>query len=177
MSQRELGEILGVRQQQIARWEATNYRTVDLGRVDSVANALGVTLDDLTPAAGLPFAAEAVASYGAAPLATAGSNVRSVRDLGEIAARIRAHGDELRDRFHVSRIGVFGSFAYGEQTPRSDVDLLVAYAVRPAGLANFALPEFCEGILGRKADVVEEHLLRDRLKPRVMKDVVYVWTA
>lgn len=33
--------------------------------------------------------------------------------------------EELRDRFTVSRIGVFGSVARGDARPESDVDILV----------------------------------------------------
>jgi len=180
MSQRELGDLLGVRQQQVARWEASAYRTADLARVDAAARVLGVFIA-LTGGAFL--ATEAPALYGAtttppdAIAVPSAGGVVPVRDLGEIAARIRANGDEFRDRFHIDRIGVFGSFVYGEQTATSDVDLLVDFSVRPTGFAYFEPQIFCEELLGREVDFVEDQFLRDRLKPRVMKDVVYVWKA
>lgn len=173
ISQRELGEALGVRQQQIARWETTGYRTASLQRVDSAARALGLELEAPVGAHATLLAAESVAAYGA----TATANVAPVRDLGEIAARIRANGDVLRDRYHLDRIGVFGSFVYGEQTPVSDVDLLVEFARKPRGFAYFEPIVFAEELLGREVDFVEPALLRERLRDRVLKDTVYVWST
>ena len=37
----------------------------------------------------------------------------------------------LRERFGVASIGVFGAFSLGEDTPESDVDVLVTYTYRP----------------------------------------------
>jgi predicted nucleotidyltransferase len=114
------------------------------------------------------LAAEPVAQYGTA--------VAPVRDLGEIAARIREHAAEFAAQ-GVVRIGVFGSFAVGEQTPASDVDLLVDYAQRPEGFAFFEAPALAERVLGRKVDWTQPHLLKDRLEPRILAEVVYVWEA
>jgi uncharacterized protein len=165
MSQRALGELLGVKQQQIARWEASGYRSASLERVAAVAEALGVD----APAEARPLlAAEAVATYGPA--------VAPVRDLGEIAARVREHATEFAAQ-GVVRIGVFGSFAVGEQTPASDVDLLVDYAQRPEGFAFFEAPALAERVLGRKIDWTQPHLLKGRLGPRILAEVVYVWEA
>lgn len=174
VSQTELGSRIGVRQQQITRWEATGYRTAPLHRVEEVARALGIRAtfegDAVDP---VLMAAEPIATYGDAPA----TGVTPVRDLGEIAARIRANGDAFRERFGVARIGVFGSFVYGEQTRDSDVDLLVDFARKPAGFAYFEPAIFAEDLLGRKVDLVESAFLRERLRDRVMEDTVYVWSA
>lgn len=173
ITQRDLGTRLGTTQQQIARWEASDYRTASLERVASAAEALG--LDAALPdaaRAGLPVVAEATATYGPAAPGTAAP----VRDLGEIAARLRAHSDTLRDRYRIDRIGVFGSFAVGEQTPDSDVDLLV----ETNGLTGFLFieaAEYTEDILGRDVDFAEPDLLKQRLRDRALREAVYVWTA
>jgi predicted nucleotidyltransferase len=62
------------------------------------------------------------------------SAVPPAKDLGEIVARIRARGADFSAR-GLSRIGVFGSFALGDQTPDSDVDLLVEFSDKPSGFA------------------------------------------
>jgi predicted nucleotidyltransferase len=173
MSQRELGSRVGVVQQQIARWEAA-YRTAPLARVEAVARELGsgVTLAGEATETTL-LAAESTATYGAATT----TGVVPVRDLGEIAARIPASGDVFRDRFGVARIGVFGSFVYGEQTRDSDVDLLVVFTRKPSGFAYFEPAIFAEELLGREVDLVEPAFLRERLRDRVLGDTVYVWSA
>jgi predicted nucleotidyltransferase len=170
MSQRELGERLAVRQQQIARWEATGYRTAHLARVDAAASVLGV--EPVGTNTSLPLAAEAPAAY----LDGTRAGVSPVRDLGEIAARIREHGPELRRQYAITRVGVFGSFACGEQTSGSDVDLLVDVE-DPGGFRFVEAADFAERILGRDVDVARPHLLRERLRARVLGEVVYVWSA
>lgn len=47
---------------------------------------------------------------------------------GRMVQRISGIRSELRERFSVTRIGVFGSFARGEERPDSDVDILVELA-------------------------------------------------
>lgn len=167
LSQRELGAALGVAQQQVARWEASGYRNASLERVDAVARAIGYETTDL------PLAAEAPATYAVEAAAPA---VTPVRDLGEIAARIRAHGRELKERYGIVRIGVFGSFVYGEQTDASDVDLLVEMP-KPGGFLFVEAAQYVEDLLGRDVDFIEPHALHPRMRDRVFREAVYVWAA
>lgn len=46
LTQRQLGERLGLKEQQIQRYEATNYAGASLGRVTQVVEALGIDLSD-----------------------------------------------------------------------------------------------------------------------------------
>ena len=174
ISQREFGSHLGVHQQQVARWEAAEYRNASLERVAAAAAALGVEPDS-SHADALPIAADPAAAYRPGPALVA----PPVRDLGEIAARLRANGSTLRDEYGFGRIGVFGSFARGEQTVESDVDLLVEFADprKIDGLRFMEAADHVEDLLGRRVDIIRPHLLKERLRPRVMEDVVYVWPS
>ncbi|MGB4442738.1 MAG: nucleotidyltransferase domain-containing protein [Coriobacteriia bacterium] len=167
MSQRELGAAVGVAQQQVARWEASGYRNASLERVDAVVRALGCETTEL------PLAAEARATYTVETVAPA---VTPVRDLGEIAARIRAHDRELKEQYGIVRIGVFGSFVHGEQTAESDVDLLVEMP-KPGGFLFVEAAQYMEDLLGRDVDFIEPHALHPRMHDRVLRETVYVWTA
>lgn len=167
LSQAELANKLGTTEQQVARWEANAYRSVSLGRVAAVA----VALEEAGPAS--PQTADAEVSPTDAP---ASGRVTPVRDLGETAARIRAHGDELRDRFHLDSIGVFGAFACGMQTPGSDVDLLIETA-DPDNLRFVEAADFLEDVLGRQVDASRPHLLGDHRRGRVQSEAVCVWSA
>jgi hypothetical protein len=178
LSQRELGARVGVAQQQIARWEASGYRGASLERVDDVTQALGYGTRDVTADQTL-LAAETAATYGAngaTTTALAAPAVTPVRDLGEIAARIRANSREFAERFGIVRIGVFGSFAYGEQTETSDVALLVEMP-EPGGFLFVEAAQHMEDLLGREVDFVRAEGLHARLRDRVLKDAVYVWAA
>ena len=62
----------------------------------------------------------------------------------------------------VSQVWLFGSYARGEETPESDVDLLVRFDhSNPIGLFAYArMWRELEERLGRKVDLVEEGTLR-----------------
>ncbi len=167
LSQRELAAAINTSQQQIARWEATAYRTASLDRVAQAAQAL-----EALARSGI-LAAEATAIYSPSRLEP---QPAAARDLGDIAVRIRSHGREFSERFRFERIGVFGSFARGEQEPDSDVDLLVE-TNDPGGLRFLEAGEFAESILGRRVDMVRPETLKHQLRPRVDEEVIYVWGA
>ncbi len=72
--------------------------------------------------------------------------------------------------YRVTRAGLFGSFARGEATAKSDVDILVEIG-KPIGLFEFIrLERKLEEVLGRRVDLVEHSTLKPRIKPYVMKD-------
>jgi len=65
---------------------------------------------------------------------------------------------------YVVKAELFGSLVRGDDTPDSDVDLLVVYDnSRPKGFRSFAIFDDIETALGRRVDIVQEHLLHDCL--------------
>ena len=78
----------------------------------------------------------------------------------------------LKSRFNVNRIGIFGSFARGEQTGISDIDLLVEFS-EPIGWEFIDLKEYLERILGIRVDLVTVNALKPQLKDIILKQVVY----
>lgn len=176
LSQRELAELVGVHQQQIARWEKQRYASTSLGRLSRVAEALGIAAAALLEAGVQPLlAADAPAAYGSAVVERPAS-VTPVRDLGGVIARIRAHADELYERYGVTSIDVFGSFARGEQTPESDVDLIVEVA-EPTLETVFGSERFLNDLLGRKTECGALASINPRVRRNVEEDLVHVWRA
>ena len=82
-------------------------------------------------------------------------------------------------RPHIKRIAVFGSFARGEDTAESDIDLLVelkAPEKRPRlGLGWFGLEEELGRILGREVELIAEGSLSPYLRPYAEKDMVLLY--
>ena len=74
----------------------------------------------------------------------------------EILETLRTHRDELRKRFGVKSLAVFGSVARGEAKPESDVDIVVEFNPQAhVGLFKMVeLKEFLEKVLGCPVDVV-----------------------
>lgn len=80
---------------------------------------------------------------------------------------------ELAARFSVSRIGIFGSFARGEQTEASDIDILVEFS-RPVGFFTFIeLEEFLSAALRAPVDLVTPDALKPVIRDRVTAEVTY----
>ena len=80
----------------------------------------------------------------------------------------------LREKFNVKSIGLFGSYARGEQKDKSDVDILVEFS-KPIGFFKFMeLEEYLSKRLGVKVDLVTPDALKPTIKPQIMREVVYV---
>ena len=75
--------------------------------------------------------------------------------------------------FYVKKIGVFGSYSRGEETPESDIDVLVEF-FEPLGWEFFDLKEYLEEILARKVDLVTENAIRPQMKEKILNEVIYV---
>ena len=80
-------------------------------------------------------------------------STRPVSGMSEIRSRMRRVMPRLRLRYGVEQLGVFGSYARGEQTGGSDVDLLVTFSEKPDLFDYAALERDIEGVLGRSVDL------------------------
>ncbi|HGE70850.1 TPA: nucleotidyltransferase [Candidatus Poribacteria bacterium] len=80
----------------------------------------------------------------------------------------------LKEKYGVERLAIFGSFAKGSQTSKSDIDIIVQLA-KPIGLDFMELADFLEGILGRKVDLSTfDQLMRSKENQRyqhIVQDV------
>ncbi len=90
----------------------------------------------------------------------------------EIEQTLRKYKPFLRKKFKVKRIGIFGSFARGEESEKSDIDILVEF-YDPIGWEFFDLKEFLEKILGRQVDLVTVGALKPHLKDKILKEAIY----
>jgi predicted nucleotidyltransferase len=87
-----------------------------------------------------------------------------------ILHRLRESYPELKGRFGVRRIGLFGSFASDTANEASDVDLIVDFE-RPIGLRFVELVEYLEDLLGRRVDVLTSAGLRGIRVPAVARRI------
>ncbi len=93
--------------------------------------------------------------------------------------------EELRKKIlpvlqpYVKRISVFGSFARGESTLESDIDLMVELKSPDKcprlGLRWFGLQEELSQILGRNVDLVSEDVVSPYIHQYVEKEKVVLY--
>jgi Predicted nucleotidyltransferases len=91
----------------------------------------------------------------------------------EVLDSLRSLKDELRERYHVERIALFGSYAREEQGEGSDIDVLVEFGPG-ADLFDFVgLSQYLEEKLGSGVDVVPEAALRPEIRGQVTRDLLF----
>jgi len=88
---------------------------------------------------------------------------------------LRAQKPYLKEAYGVKEIGIFGSFARGEQTDKSDIDVLVEFSENAkVGFVKFiGLEEFLSERLQRKIDLVTKDALKPIIKGKILHDAVY----
>lgn len=93
----------------------------------------------------------------------------------EILSILKQHENELRKRFHVVRIGIFGSYARNEQDSGSDLDLLVEFEDNTPNLYDLKsdLSDFLMQRLGLEVDICREKFIKPRIRQSILKEVVY----
>jgi len=76
----------------------------------------------------------------------------------------------------VESIGLFGSFARGEQTPYSDIDILVEFEPEKHTFDHFMeTPFLIEDLLGRKVEVITPEGISLHIGPYILKEVERVY--
>jgi len=97
-----------------------------------------------------------------------------MKTLQEIRLILQGHLPELRERYAVTTIAVFGSVARGDQTAASDVDILVDLR-QPVGWEIVHLQQHLEEILGLQVDLVTRKAVirKPLLWQSIQEDLVY----
>jgi len=87
---------------------------------------------------------------------------------------MQAHQSQIR-AFGVRRLGLFGSFARGQQNESSDIDLLVEFDPRQKTFDAFMnLCFFLEDLLQRRVELVTPESLSPYIGPHILREVEYV---
>ena len=81
----------------------------------------------------------------------------------------------ILEPYGVKRVALFGSVVRGEETPQSDIDLLVKFR-KPLGLLKLVGVEMeLSAHLNRKVDLVTEAALSKYIRPYVEKEKVMLY--
>ncbi len=94
----------------------------------------------------------------------------------EIITFLQQNKNYLQEKFHITKIGLFGSFARDEQTAKSDVDLLIELDANVTDLHDTkeSLREFLSYSFERSVDLAREKYLKPYAKDMILKDTIYV---
>ncbi len=92
-----------------------------------------------------------------------------------ILKTIRSKKRELK-KFGIQRIGLFGSYARGEQTEDSDIDILVDFDPEKENFDNLmAVYDLIERLFkNQRIEIVSKNGLSPYIGPKILKEVKYV---
>jgi predicted nucleotidyltransferase len=90
----------------------------------------------------------------------------------EILKKLREQKVEMRTRFSVGQIGLFGSYVHDAAKEGSDIDLLVELQ-EPTFDHYMDLKFFLEKVFQHPVDLVLSDSIKPRLKPLIAQEVNY----
>lgn len=100
------------------------------------------------------------------------SEYHSIKE--DVLKKLQANLPEIRSRFGIETIGIFGSVARGEDTPESDVDILYKFAyddeVTTDQFLSFAA--YLENLFGRRTDLISIDYIDPYIKAYVKRDAI-----
>lgn len=91
-----------------------------------------------------------------------------------ILAILRANKSEFL-KFGVARVGLFGSYSRNQQSPKSDIDLLVDFIPEKENFDNYmAIYDKIESLFaGERVEITTKNGLSKYIGPKILNDVVY----
>ncbi len=102
-------------------------------------------------------------------------NKKEYNSLEQILEFLKNNKQYLHKRFGVTKLGIFGSFVTGENTPKSDLDVVVEIKKEQKDIHNFlSLKRYLEKKLKIKIDIGFLHTLKPYIKEKIKDKIKYV---
>lgn len=92
-------------------------------------------------------------------------------DVETYRSKLQAMLPELKTAYNVSYIGLFGSYVRGENTPESDLDVLVEFSRTPTIFRFVHLENHLSDSLGVKVDLVMKNALKPNIGKHILNEV------
>jgi len=92
----------------------------------------------------------------------------------DLMAKLESALPDLKRRYQITKLGLFGSYSKGEQTAQSDLDVLVDFAELPTLIELISLEQELEQLLGVEIDLVTNGALHGYIGERIKSEVQYL---
>ena len=97
-----------------------------------------------------------------------------MKTLSQIKKILKSLKPELKEKYSVKEIGIFGSVVRNEQKRGSDIDIAVVFYEVPGLFKFINLEAFLEKKLSTKVDLVTKDGIRKELKENIIREMVAV---
>lgn len=105
------------------------------------------------------------------PNHTIGTPLKTLIEIQNILTEIKS---QLTNKYHVSQLGIFGSYVRGDYNSASDIDILVEYAQKPSLFDLIELQNYLSDRLQMKVDLVTKDGLKPQIKEKILAEVIYL---
>ncbi|MCD6221319.1 nucleotidyltransferase family protein [bacterium] len=98
------------------------------------------------------------------------------KSIDEIKEILKKYEKELKEKYGIKEVGIFGSYLRGEAKEGSDLDILVEFKPEAKiSLLDFVeLENYLSDLLGVKVDLVEKSALKPKIGKRILSEVVNI---
>ncbi len=99
------------------------------------------------------------------------TNTRSLENIKQV---LSATLEILKSKYHITYVGIFGSYARNEQKPSSDIDILVDFDPEfYPGYLDFLLLKYdLEDMLEVEVDLITKSSLRKRIGKHILEEAI-----
>ena len=94
-------------------------------------------------------------------------------DLTSIKQILTELKPELKRKYFVNSIGLFGSIVRADFTEKSDVDIIVDFS-KQVGVEFIDLANYIESKLRKKVDLVSKNGIKPKYFQQIKSEIVYV---
>ena len=93
----------------------------------------------------------------------------------EILDFLKQNKKHFKLHYHIVKIGIFGSFARNEQTPESDIDIILEWQENTQNIFHLKkeLNNFLHDNFKCPIDICSEKWIKPVFKKMILKDVIY----
>jgi predicted nucleotidyltransferase len=94
----------------------------------------------------------------------------------QVIQYLSANKQSISQKYHLKKLGIFGSYARNEQLPTSDLDLLVEFEDNTpdlTGIKDFLRKEM-QSVFNIPVDICREKYIKPVFRQQILSDVIYV---
>ena len=97
-------------------------------------------------------------------------------EQSQIIHYLSVNKQNISQRYRLKKLGIFGSYARNEQTPASDLDLLVEFEDNTPDLTDIkdVLREEIQSVFHIPVDICREKYIKPVFRQQILSDVIYV---
>ncbi|MCC6280711.1 MAG: nucleotidyltransferase domain-containing protein [Saprospiraceae bacterium] len=84
--------------------------------------------------------------------------------------------EQFEARFRIAKIGLFGSYALGEETEHSDIDILVEFYPNTENLSEIksSLKQFIKTAFEKEVNIAREKYLKPYFREQILRSAIII---